>query len=258
MSELSSLLPPGVSAYALAALMAVALVASIARGFSGFGAALIFMPLASAVAAPRTAAALLLIIDLVAAAPFAPNAWKKADRKAVSLMVFGSLLTVPLGTYALTQFHPVTTRWIISAFVAALLALLVSGWRYHGKAHPSATIGVGGVAGFCSGLAQTGGPPVVAYWLGQPLVGAIARANIILYFAMSDVISFVTYTASGILTLDIVKLALFVGPVYGLGLYIGAQLFGVASETLFRRVCYSLIALAALVSLPALDPILGR
>ncbi len=62
--------------------MAVALVASIARGFSGFGSALIFMPLASTVAAPRTVAALLLLIDLVAAAPFAPNAWKQADRKA--------------------------------------------------------------------------------------------------------------------------------------------------------------------------------
>jgi uncharacterized membrane protein YfcA len=256
--SVSTLLPAELSAFALAALMAVALVASIARGFSGFGAALIFMPLASTVAAPRTVAALLLIIDLVAAAPFAPNAWKKADRKAVALMVFGALLTVPLGTYALTQFDPVTTRWIISAFVAVLLALLVSGWRYHGKAHPAATVGVGGLAGFCSGLAQTGGPPVVAYWLGQPIVGAIARANIILYFAMSDVISFTSYFVGGLLTFDVVKLALFVGPVYGLGLFIGARLFGVASEVAFRRVCYSLIALAAIFSLPALDPLLGR
>jgi uncharacterized membrane protein YfcA len=251
-------LPPGVSAFALAALMAVALVASIARGFSGFGAALIFMPLASAVTQPRTAAALLLIIDLVAAAPFAPNAWKKADRRAVGLMVLGALLTVPLGTYALTRLDPVITRWIISTFVAALLALLISGWRYHGKAHPAATIGVGGASGFCSGLAQTGGPPVVAYWLGQPIAGAVARANIILYFALSDVVSFTSYVAAGILTSDILRLALFVGPVYGLGLFIGARLFGVASETLFRRICYSLIALAVLVSLPALDPLLGR
>ena len=91
--SLSALLPSGVSGFALAALMAVALVASIARGFSGFGAALIFMPLASTVAAPRTVAALLLIIDLVAAAPLAPNAWKQADRKAVAFMAFGALLT---------------------------------------------------------------------------------------------------------------------------------------------------------------------
>jgi uncharacterized membrane protein YfcA len=187
--SLSSVLPSGVSGFALAALMAVALVASIARGFSGFGAALIFMPLASTVAAPRTVAALLLIIDLIAAAPFAPNAWKRADRRAVALMAVGALITVPIGTYALTKFDPVTTRWIIIAFVTLLLALLVSGWRYHGKGHPALSVGVGGLAGFCSGLAQTGGPPVVAYWLGRPIAGAVARANIILYFAFTDIIS---------------------------------------------------------------------
>jgi uncharacterized protein len=256
--SLSSLLPDGISVFTLLALMAVALVASIARGFSGFGAALIFMPLASTVAAPRTVAALLLIIDLVGAAPLAPNAWREADRKAVVLMAIGALITVPIGTYALTQLHPVTTRWIIIAFVAMLLVLLISGWRYHGKGHPALSVGVGGVAGFCSGLAQTGGPPVVAYWLGRPIAGALARANIVLYFAMTDIISFGTYTAAGLISWDTVTLSLLVGPVYALGLFIGARLFGVASETLFRRVCYSLIALAVIVSLPVLDQYLGR
>jgi uncharacterized protein len=254
----SSLLPSDVSVFALAALMAIALIASVARGFSGFGSALIFMPLASTVAAPRMVAALLLIIDLIAAAPLAPNAWKEADRKAVALMAVGALVTVPVGTYALTQFNPLTTRWIIVAFVTVLLMLLISGWRYHGKGHPALSIGVGGLAGFCSGLAQTGGPPIVAYWLGRPIPGIIARANIILYFALTDIISFATYIAAGILTWDVVKLALLVGPVYGFGLFMGARLFGVASETLFRRVCYSLIALAAIISLPVLDQLLGR
>lgn len=86
----------------------------------------------------------------------------------------------------------------------------------------------------------------------------VARANIVLYFAFTDIISFATYSVSGILSVEVFKLALIVGPVYALGLFIGSRLFGVASETLFRRVCYSLIALAAIVALPLLDPILGR
>ena len=256
--SISALLPSEISALALVALMAVALVASIARGFSGFGAALIFMPLASTVASPRTVAGLLLLIDLVGSAPLVPNAWRQADRKAVAFMAVGALITVPIGTYALTQLDPVTTRWIIVGFVTALLALLISGWRYHGEGHPALSVGVGGLAGFCSGLAQTGGPPIVAYWLGRPIAGVLARANIILYFGMTDIISFATYSVSGILSWDVVKLSLLVGPVYALGLFIGARMFGVASETLFRRVCYSLIALAVIISLPALDSLLGR
>jgi uncharacterized membrane protein YfcA len=253
---LHSLLPSGISATALLALMAVGFVSSVARGFSGFGSALIFMPLASAVIDPRVVAPLLLIIDFFAAAPLIPNAWRKADRNAVALMAAGAAVGVPLGTYALTRLDPVTTRWIIAAFVFALLALLITGWRYHGRAHPAATTSVGAVSGFCSGLAQTGGPPVVAYWLGQPLTSAVARANIVLFFAISDVFSVGSYLAGGLLTADVIKLALLTGPIYGLGLFIGAQLFGVASETLFRRTCYSLIALAAVAGLPALDSVL--
>lgn len=256
--NISALLPSDTSSFVLLALMAVALLASITRGFSGFGAALIFMPLASTVAPPRTVAGMLVIIDLIAAAPLAPAAWKAADRTAVALMAFGALLTVPIGTYALTQLDSVTTRWIIIAFVAVLLVLLISGWRYHGKGHPALSIGVGGLSGFSSGLAQTGGPPIIAYWLGRPIPGALARANIVLYFAFTDVISFATYAVSGILTADVLKLALLVGPIYGLGLFIGARLFGVASETLFRRICYALIAFSAIIALPVLDPILGR
>jgi len=45
------------------------------------------MPLASSLAAPRLVAALLLVIDFVAAAPLVPNAWKHADRKATAIMV---------------------------------------------------------------------------------------------------------------------------------------------------------------------------
>jgi len=58
---------------------------------------------------------------------------------------------------------------IISGFVFALLLLLLSGWRYRGKDYPAISVGIGGLSGFCSGLAQTGGPPIVGYWLAGRL-----------------------------------------------------------------------------------------
>src|SRR5882757_363936 len=155
------LIPTDVSLNAAIAISVIAFVSGTARGFSGFGSALIFMPLASSIAAPRLVAALLLIIDFIGSAPLLPNAWRHADRKATSVMVLGALVGVPIGTWLLTRLDPVTTRWIISGFVAALLLLLLSGWRYRGKDHAAISIGIGGLSGFCSGLAQTGGPPIV-------------------------------------------------------------------------------------------------
>src|SRR5258706_67421 len=250
------LIPTDVSINAALAICAIAFVSGTARGFSGFGSALIFMPLASSLAAPPLVAALLLIIDIVAAAPLVPNAWRHADRRAVAIMALGSLVGTPLGTYALTQLDPLTTRWIISAFVSVLLVLLVSGWRYRGKDHLPIAVGIGGLSGFCSGLAQTGGPPIVGYLLGRPFVAVIARANILLFFAASDLFSAASYSLAGLITPGAVKFSAVVGPAYAIGVLLGATLFGRASDVLFRSICYALIGLAALIGLPALDGVL--
>jgi uncharacterized membrane protein YfcA len=251
-----SLIPTGVSGNVVVGICAIALLSGIARGFSGFGSALIFMPLASSIAPPRLVAALLLVIDFVAAAPLLPNAWRYADRKATAVMVAGALVGVPIGTYFLVRLDPVTTRWIISGFVAALLALLLSGWRYRGKDHTALSIGIGWLSGFCSGLAQTGGPPIVGYWLGRPIASEIARANILLFFGGSDFFSMVSYALTGLITADAVRFSCLVGPIYGIGVWLGSRLFGRASETLFRSICYVLIAVAVMVGLPAFDGVL--
>ena len=80
------LLPPGLSNGALAFLLVSAFIAALARGFSGFGAALIFLPLAATVVDPKIASPLLLITDAVLAVGFIPNAYAQADKREVGIM----------------------------------------------------------------------------------------------------------------------------------------------------------------------------
>jgi hypothetical protein len=88
------------------------------------------------------------------------------------------------------------------------------------------------------------------------IASTIARANILLFFGASDFFSIVSYALTGLITMDAIKLSFVVGPVYGIGVWFGASLFGRASETLFRSICYALIAAAVLIGLPALDGVL--
>lgn len=240
----------------LALLACAAVAAGLARGFSGFGAALIFVPLASASVGPRVAVPLLMLMDAVMTLGLIPGAFRLADRREVLTMTLGALVGVPLGIHLLTSLDPLTIRWGIVAVVVALLGLLVSGWRYRGRPKPPLTVGVGAVAGISSGVAQIGGPPVVAYWLGGAIPAAVVRANIILYFALATVISAVGYLWSGVLTAAIVPPAVLIAPLYGLGVWLGSRMFGLAAESTFRRICFTMIAVAALVSMPALDAFL--
>lgn len=237
-------------------LVVVALVAGCARGFSGFGGALIFVPVASALVGAKLAVPLLLIVDIVLTPGLIPKAWRNADRPNVGTMAAGAVLGVPLGTYLLTHMEGTTIRWGIVGIVVVLLALLMSGWRYHGRPHASLTAAVGLTSGLFSGAAQVGGPPVVAYWLGGNFTPQTVRANIVLYFAISSVLSVASYLIAGILTRETVELSLMIGPAFALGLFSGARLFTLANEIVFRRICYGLIAGAAIIGLPLLDGVL--
>lgn len=255
-SSILHLLLAGRSEGELLFLLASAFIAGLARGFSGFGAALIFMPLASAVIGPQSAAPLLLIIDAVTAIGLILDAWRRSDRKGVGIVAIGALIGIPLGTLVLTLVDPLVVRWIIVLVVMALLTLLVSGWRYHGRPAVPVTIGIGAISGLFTGAAQIGGPPVVAYWLGGSIASVIVRANIVLYFAISTVLTAASYLVGGLITPAVMVLSLTTGPLYGLGLCLGTRLFGQAKETTFRCVCYGLIAGAAVFGLPSLDGIM--
>ena len=253
---LDSLVLPGLSTLHLASILATAFVAGLARGFSGFGGALIFVPVASAIIGPRSAAPLLLLIDIVATLGLIPQAWRRADRVEVGTMTLGAIIGIPCGTFVLARFDALTIRWSIVLVVALLLALLISGWRYRGRPRASLTAAVGCLSGFGSGAAQIGGPPVVAYWLGGPIPNATIRANVILYFAASNILTAISYLAGHLITGPIVILGAAAGPAYGFGLWSGSRLFGQADEITFRRICYGLIAAAAVLGLPLLDGVL--
>jgi uncharacterized protein len=231
-------------------LPALALIAGLARGFSGFGAALIFVPIAASLIGPQKASPLLLITDAIVALPLIWSAWGKARKREVVLMAIGGLVGAPLGTWILKSGDATELRWLIAIITACMLALLLSGWRYHGEPKRPYTIGVGAISGLFSGIAQIGGPPVVAYWLGGAQRADVMRASTILFFAVGSTTTLVSYFIAGLLTKEVAHLSLLILPFFGAGLWLGIKMFGLASEKTFRKICLALIALALVVSLP--------
>lgn len=244
---------PGHSVGELAFVFFAAMIAGLARGFSGFGGALIFVPLAGAVTSPQIASGLLLVIDGIMTLGMLPEGWRRANRRDVFTMLAGAVVGVPAGAAALSLLPSVTLRWIISLVVLCLLIFLISGWRYHGRPKTWLTASVGAIAGLFGGAAQMSGPPIVAYWLGGAIERNVVRANLVLYFALASVLSAASYLIGGILTIEVLLIALIAGPGYGIGLFFGSRMFGIASETTFRRICFTLIGAAAIIGLPLLD-----
>jgi uncharacterized membrane protein YfcA len=253
METMIAALPPG---QALAWLLAAALAGGLARGFSGFGAALIFVPLASVALGPHQAAPLMLALEVFAIAALTPAAWKLADRAEVGWLALGALAGTPLGALILVSFDAVTLRWGVAAVILALLGLVVSGCRVRGQPARPLTVGVGVAGGVLGGVAMVSGPPVIAYLLGRGTEARRVRASFALYLAAGGLFAGIAYAAAGLLTPALLGPLAVALPAYFGGIWGGARMFGLASERAFRRACYAMIALAALASLPAWDGVL--
>lgn len=235
------------------AAVAIAALSGFVRGFSGFGSALVYIPLISAVYEPRIAAPTLLLIDLLGSAPFTIRELPRCNWREVGPVTASAAVAVPLGTMALVLIDPVVLRWIIAILVLILLAVLASGWRYHGRPSLPVTAGVGLIAGLGSGAVQIAGPAVIIFWLGGASDPKVVRANFMVFFLLMDFITGAAYLAQGLFTPDVITLAVLLGVPFVVAMWIGARWFHGASEQAYRRAAYAIIVVSAIVSMPLWD-----
>lgn len=248
--DLTGLVPSGA---ALAWLLVASFAAGLARGFSGFGQALIFVPIAAVAMSPRIAAPLMWALEAYAMVKLTPPAWRQGDRVEAGWLALGVLLGTPLGALALVSFDALTLRWLVALSILAMLALLISGWRFRGPRRPALTAGVGAAGGVFSGIAMAPGPPIIAYLLGREGDARQARATFALFLAANWIVVAVAFATAGLLDHTLlVPLAVTI-PAYAAGIWGGLRIFGLADEKVFRRACYAMIGLAAIIGLPVWD-----
>ena len=238
---------------ALAALLGAAFAAGVIRGFSGFGTAMAFMPIASAATNPVFALIAMQMMDTAPSVPLVIRHWRdSAPREILSLMA-AATLTVPLGVWILKTADPITVRWMVAALIMTLVAAIASGWRYRRKPGLPVTVAAGTMSGVFGGLAALSGPPVILFWLSGQSDARRVRANMMVYLSLLTAVSITSLAIAGLFTLKAVLWGFAVMPAYVIGIIAGGKLFPLANETAFRRIALGFIAFAVLISLPLFD-----
>lgn len=243
------MLPDLGSTFILAA--AAVLIAGVARGFSGFGSAMIMSPALAVLYDPVTAVLVLQVLETAALVQMLPVAVREADRKVVLPLALAATVTIPLGVHLLVSLDPDLLQRGIGLVVLTFVVLLASNWRYSGPVGVVPSAGLGAVAGTLGGATGVTGPPVILFLMAGPFPPNKIRANITGFFAVSTTVLWIAYLASGVFTLGIALKAAWLLPIYILGIAIGARLFGRVSETLFRRAVLALLAAVAIVAIVA-------
>ncbi len=227
----------------VAAVLATA-VAGIMRGYSGFGTAVILAPVYSLLWGPRAGIPVMLLMELVVSVQLLPGAIKDADRRVVLPLGGAAAVATPLGAWVLLTADGEALRRFIGGFVLVFGLLLMSGWRYHGSRPLPLNLAVGTAAGLLKGATGMSGPPVILYLLAGLEEAKRHRANLILFFATIAIISVFPPLIGGLIDLPVlVRLAVLL-PVMALSVPVGARLFRVVPDRMYRPFAMGVLLVA--------------
>ncbi len=228
----------------------VTVVAGVVYGFAGFGAALVYMPVATVFLPVETAIAAFGVTALASLVSVVPRAWKQADRPNVVLMIVLATLALPLGIAILRVNDVTTMRWAVLGVTTLTLIALVLGWRYQAAPTRAARMSVAAATGVVGGATGLVGPIMVLFQLSGQEGVARARANTLVFLTITGLLTVPLMAMQGLLTVEAVVLGLILIVPYGVASRIGQALFDPARQVLYRRVAYVIIAVAIVMGLP--------
>ena len=235
------------TALQIAVALSAALGSAFVRGLTGFGMAILLVPVLALALPPVEAVVLTNALSLMIGATEIRTLVRDAEPTAWGI---GGLvvLTTPLGLYALSLTGTDVARLVIalialSAFVAILLPR--RGAKVPGKL---ATGGVGVLSGLMTGYAGMPGPPVVPYYAGRELPRATIKASMQLIFTIAASAGLASATWLGILRLELLLFALLMLPLIIAGNRLGARVSGRISDPVWRMSVGAILGGAAVAA----------
>jgi uncharacterized membrane protein YfcA len=226
-------------------------IAGLLRGFVGFGAALISVPVFSLVLGPHAAIAINCVMGLPAVFQLLPEAIRRAERLFVLPICLATFVATPIGTWALVVTDPALMTVAISALVLLMVAMLASGWRLRGRIGIGKLVAAGLAGGLVQGVAGVGGPPVVAVSLSRPGDAPQQRANVLALMTAVSLSSILPLLYYGLFTRQTVVIGLLLIPIYSAATALGARYFALGGQRYYRRAALGTLAAIGIATLIA-------
>ena len=226
-----------------AAVAVICALASAVQAVTGFGFALVAVPLLSIVIDPVEAVIVVTMVGLGLTTIAAHRERAHVLRAPAKRMIVGGLLGMPVGLFALIRLDVEALRIVIAVVITAMVLALLFGVRLG-----SGTRTQWG-AGVASGalLTSTGvnGPPLVLTLQSMDVSPAVARGTLQRVFQGQDLVAVMAFVAVGRVDVMVVLLALTGMVGVPLGWAWGDRLFGRISPEVFRVVVLATLLVTA-------------
>ncbi len=227
---------------------AIFLLAGFVQGMSGFGSALVAIPLLSFVMEIKTAVPLCMLNSLVITIFLALQMKKHLDRKKIMPFCLAALPGILVGATILKK--------VASSAIQISMGFLLcfySIYSLFAKPHPRYLHPIWPyLAGFSSGAIgaafSAGGPPTIIYTSLTNWSKDTIKATLTGFFLFNSCLTVIVHVLSGLSTIEVFSFFLFTAPVTLLGTVLGSISYGrLQQESYFRLIFTFLIVMGIIM-----------
>jgi uncharacterized membrane protein YfcA len=224
----------------------IAALAAFAQSVSGFGSALVAVPLLSMLAGPRTAVVTITTLSIAMTALATARERRHVEWPVAGTLAVMGLVGMPLGLLLLTTLDATALTVVIAVLVLAFAVLLASGWAPHPG--PWARRAAGVASGAMLTSTGMNGPPLVITLQAMRLRPDQFRATLQAVFCSQDVAAVIGFAVVGQVNRTALVAVAAGLPGLPLGWLLGDRVFTSIDAGLFRRVVLGMLVLSAVAA----------
>lgn len=224
----------------------VVVLAAFSQAVTGFGFALIAVPLLSVVVGPQHAVVSVTAIAALLAGTVAVRHRDAVDVAAARTFVLTGLLGAPLGLAVLLLVDPATLTVLVGIVALAAVVAMLFRVRATGR---RTQLGAGVLGGALLTATGMNGPPIVIGLDGRGLRPVAFRATIQVVFCTQGAVAFALFAAGGLVDRTVLGLVATYVVALPIGWTAGAKLFDRMDARHFRGAMLVMLSASAVVAL---------
>ena len=230
-------------------ILLIVFVASIIRGFNGFGFSATCMSLISFILPAIEIVPIILVLEVMVSIFMFPYIWNNIDWKFVFQILIGISIGSPIGLYFLKILSSDIVHLLICGIIIFFVILQLKGYSNKRINILPVKFLVGGVSGIINGLGTLGGMPISLFLLITKVKPIVIRGSLAAIFFIADAyvlnLSFYVGIVEPIVFYRVIPLIL----VLPIGIFIGNKFFVKSKEETYRKFVFYFLILVSIIGI---------
>jgi len=219
----------------------IVFLAIFTQAASGFGLALVSMPLLLLFMDIKTATPLIALVGGISEVFMLLHYRHALNFRAVVGLSLASLVGIPIGVAALDWVNAEVITAVLGIIVILYCLYALFRFRLPTLTNPKWAYGFGFIGGILSGAFNASGPPVVIFGTCRNWQPAEFKGNLQAFFLLNSFMTFIAHAVNGNFTPMVWQNVLWGLPGAFLGMYVGFKLDGRLNPDQFRKIVLILL-----------------